>query len=56
MCKTSTIIWDSHFLNREHVFFPLALANLKGLPKLKTMNPSPRILSGINRVLCERLR
>ena len=56
MCRTSTIIWDSHFLNREHVFFPLALANLKGLPKLKTMNPSPMVSDDINTVLCERLR
>jgi hypothetical protein len=68
MCKTFTIIWDKakgqetglfcciHFLNRKKLFSPLALANLKGLPKLKTMNPSPTILSGINRALCVPLR
>lgn len=69
MCKTSITIWDnkkairltdglflfSQFMNRESIFFALALANLKGLPKLKTLNPSPTILNGINKVLCVHL-
>lgn len=68
MYKTSTTIWDKAkgqetglfccipFWNRKKLFPPLALANLKGLPKLKTMNPSPTILNDINRELCVPLR
>jgi hypothetical protein len=68
MCKTSTIIWDKAkgqetglfccilFWNRKKLLPPLALANLKGLPKLKTMNPSPTVSDDINTELCERLR
>ncbi len=60
MCKTSIIIWDKakgqftglfycmRIWNRKTLFSPLALANLKGLPKLKTINPIPTILNGIH--------